>query len=76
MLNEKDLPKYIKKQKSIHKMGRMFMTTFNDYEVLPICKVYNTTTAYRGSTDWKKVNCKKCLKYRYKVLKGHDPSGE
>lgn len=62
MLNDRELPNYILKQKSIHRLGRMFMSTWGTYEVLPICKVYNTTTAYRGSTDWKKVTCKKCLK--------------
>jgi hypothetical protein len=72
MLNDKDLPNYILKQKSIHKMSRTFMTFTNSYEVLPLCRIYNTTLSYRGSTDWIKVNCKKCLKYRKKVLMAYD----
>ncbi len=49
--------------KKIHKWGRL---KFGDrIEVLPICKVYNKTLAYKATTDIKKVTCERCLtKYK------------
>lgn len=65
MLNKELLPPYILKQKKVHKMSRIKMKFFG-WEVLPICKVFNVTTAYIGSTDWNKVSCLKCLKKKDK----------
>lgn len=71
MLNEKLLPPYILKQKKVHKMSRIKMA-FYGWEVLPVCKVFNTTTAYIGSTEWAKVTCNKCLKKNQKFPNGKE----
>jgi hypothetical protein len=49
------------KNKKVHKLGRMKSHTFG-WVVRPLCYVDNTTSAYKGTTDKKLVNCQKCLK--------------
>jgi hypothetical protein len=49
--------------KKIHKLGRMFSLLYG-YPVRPLCKVDNKTYSYHGSTNWNKVDCKKCLALR------------
>lgn len=52
-------------RKRTHKRERQKRPN-GDWIVAPLCHVQNLTTAYKASTDWREVDCCKCLAKRGK----------